>query len=153
MDLDLITHYYSHAIQIVDWYQAADRWQQVAQAAFSSDTEQNADIVKNASWDGQVQSVIYACGQLAARCEKPMRQWPTSPTLHGAGSRSLSRRRPYDWQRNRGEWLQANCHAAPQTAGRAKGDVDVAGSTPPKPVPPSPAGNGIPNVLKGQPCR
>jgi hypothetical protein len=69
---NLITHYYSHAVQIVDWYHAADRLQQVAQAAFSAEAERKVwlESVKNDLWEGQVDPVIRACEQLAGRYEK-----------------------------------------------------------------------------------
>jgi hypothetical protein len=69
---DLVAYYYPHAIQIVDWYHAADHLQQVAQAAFATDAERKVwlDRVKDDLWDGQVDLVIRACERLAAHCEK-----------------------------------------------------------------------------------
>ena len=69
---NLISHYYSHAVQIVDWYHAADRLEQVAKVAFTADPERKAwlEPVKNALWEGQVEFVITACERLATRCEK-----------------------------------------------------------------------------------
>jgi hypothetical protein len=69
---NLITHYYPHAVQIVDWYHAAERLEQVAQATFPTAPERKSWLaaVKNNLWDGQVERVIHACERLAARCEK-----------------------------------------------------------------------------------
>jgi len=69
---DLIAYYYSDALQIVDWYHAADRLQQVAQVAFATDAERKVwlERVKDDLWEGHVDPVIRACEQLATTCEK-----------------------------------------------------------------------------------
>lgn len=69
---NLISHYYPKALQIVDWYHAVDRLQQVAQVAFATDKERQAWLhgVKEDLWEGRVDPVIHACDQLASRHEK-----------------------------------------------------------------------------------
>lgn len=69
---DLVAYYYPHAIQIVDWYHAADHLQRVAQAAFTTDAERKVwlESVKDDLWEGRVDPVIRACERLTATCEK-----------------------------------------------------------------------------------
>lgn len=67
---NLIEHYYSRAVQIVDWYHAEDYLKRVAEAAWS-DLAARADWlapVTQALWEGQVETVIQACACLATRC-------------------------------------------------------------------------------------
>lgn len=68
---NLVTFYYPRAVQIVDWYHAADRVKRVAKAADLTDQERAAwvEVVTNDLWEGRVDSVIRACEQLAPRCE------------------------------------------------------------------------------------
>ena len=64
---NLITQYYPHAKQIVDWYHAEEHLKIVAAAAFP-DLPQRAiwlEEVTQFLWDGQVEDVIFACQALA----------------------------------------------------------------------------------------
>lgn len=67
---NLVKHYYPQAVQIVDWYHAADRLKRVAQAAFANAAAQVAwlDQVTEDLWQGRVPSVILACQTLKS-CE------------------------------------------------------------------------------------
>lgn len=69
---NLVKLHYPHAVQIVDWYHAADRLERVAQAAFSTLAERTPWLkqVTDDLWAGRVTPVIQACEQLAARCEE-----------------------------------------------------------------------------------
>jgi hypothetical protein len=68
---NLVARYYSNAVQIVDWYHAEEHLEGVANAAWAQDPERFAWLegVKQALWDGQVETVIAACEALAAHCE------------------------------------------------------------------------------------
>ncbi len=68
---NLVAKYYSHAIQIVDWYHAEEHLEGVANAAFSESSPRAnwLEGVKQALWDGQVEEVISACEALASSCE------------------------------------------------------------------------------------
>jgi hypothetical protein len=68
---NLVTKYYSNAIQIVDWYHAEEHLEMVASAAFAQDADRSnwLEGVKQALWNGQVEQVITACEALAASCE------------------------------------------------------------------------------------
>lgn len=65
-----VERYYPHAVQIVDWYHAADRLERVAQAAFPTEAAQVAwlDQVTEDLWQGQIEAVIRACQSLK-RCQ------------------------------------------------------------------------------------
>lgn len=67
---NLIEHYYPRAVQIVDWYHAADRLHVVAQAAFPNAADRHAWLELNTQdlWEGRVEDVIRACTQLAQHC-------------------------------------------------------------------------------------
>ena len=67
---NLIERYYPQAVQIVDWYHAADRLKCVAQAAFPTEAAQRAwrDQVSEDLWQGRLRSVILAC-QALTHCE------------------------------------------------------------------------------------
>lgn len=67
---ELIKHYYPHAVQIVDWYHAADRLKSIAQAAFTHLDQRQAWLERQtqALWEGQVSAVIQACTELAQGC-------------------------------------------------------------------------------------
>lgn len=67
---NLIKHYYPHAVQIVDWYHAAERLKVVAQAAFANEADRHQWLELNTEdlWEGRVATVIRACTQLAPRC-------------------------------------------------------------------------------------
>ena len=64
---NLVSHYYPHAIQILDWYHAEEHLEVVAQAAFSDLAQRTLWLEENkqALWDGQVEEVISACEKLA----------------------------------------------------------------------------------------
>jgi hypothetical protein len=69
---NLIKLHYPHAVQIVDWYHAADRLKRVALTAFPalSDRTPWLERITADLWAGRVTPVIQACAQLAARCEE-----------------------------------------------------------------------------------
>ncbi len=69
---NLVKLHYPRAVQIVDWYHAADRLERVALAAFSalSDRTPWLEQVTADLWTGHVTPVIQACELLAARCEE-----------------------------------------------------------------------------------
>lgn len=67
---NLITQYYPHAKQIVDWYHAEEHLEIVAATAFSDLTQRAIwlEEVTQFLWDGQVEDVIVACETLAQTC-------------------------------------------------------------------------------------
>ncbi len=69
---NLVSHYYRHAIQIVDWFHAEEHLEEVATAAFSAPAERAdwLERVTQALWDGQVEEVIRACQALPPTCLK-----------------------------------------------------------------------------------
>ena len=69
---NLVKLHYPHAVQIVDWYHAADRLERVALAAFSATSDRTPWLERVTAdlWAGRVTPVIQACEQLAARCEQ-----------------------------------------------------------------------------------
>ena len=66
---NLIDFYYSHAVQIVDWYHAADRLKRVALVAWATLPERQAwlEAATNDLWEGRVAEVIRACEPFASR--------------------------------------------------------------------------------------
>jgi len=68
---NLVAKYYSHAIQIVDWYHAEEHLEGVASAVFPAGSPRSnwLEGVKQSLWDGQVEEVISACDALASSCE------------------------------------------------------------------------------------
>ena len=66
---NLVAFYFSHAIQIVDWYHAADRLKRVALAIWARSPEREAwlEATTNDLWEGRVAEVIRACEPLASR--------------------------------------------------------------------------------------
>ena len=65
----LVSHYYPNAIQIVDWYHAEERLEQIAQEAFS-DLEQRQSWLEKiieALWHGNVEVVMEACQSLSKK--------------------------------------------------------------------------------------
>ena len=66
---NLIAYYFPNAIQIVDWYHAADRLKRIAEQAFSNLTERQAwlESVTEDLWQGRVELVIEACRSLAKK--------------------------------------------------------------------------------------
>jgi hypothetical protein len=69
---NLVTFHYPKAVPIVDWYHAEDRLKRVAHATFSTESEQGQWLEQATTdlWEGRVESVIRACGQIAPRCEE-----------------------------------------------------------------------------------
>ena len=67
---NLVTQYYPHAKQIVDWYHAEEHLEIVAAAAFSDLSQRTIwlEETTQALWDGQVEDVIAACEALAHSC-------------------------------------------------------------------------------------
>jgi hypothetical protein len=67
---NLVSKYYTNAIQIVDWYHAEEHLEGVAIAAFPELPERFRwlEAVTQALWDGQVEQVISACEALAPSC-------------------------------------------------------------------------------------
>ena len=66
---NLITHYFPTAIQIVDWYHAADRLKRIAEEAFS-DLEERQVWLKQVTedlWQGKIELVIEACRPLSRK--------------------------------------------------------------------------------------
>jgi hypothetical protein len=60
----LIIYYFPNAIQIVDWYHAADRLKRIAEEAFPNSSGKRQTWLENVSedlWQGRVESVIEAC--------------------------------------------------------------------------------------------
>ena len=68
----LVDQYYPNAIQIVDWYHAEEYLENVATAAFSSQSERFTWLEKitQALWDGRVEKVIRACAALDPSCDE-----------------------------------------------------------------------------------
>jgi hypothetical protein len=67
---NLITTHYPRAVQIVDWYHAADRLHRVAHAAFTqaAPRERWLEHTTTDLWEGRVAEVIQACADLGAHC-------------------------------------------------------------------------------------
>jgi hypothetical protein len=65
----LITQYFPNAIQIVDWYHAADRLKRIAEEAFPTLQERQTWLkpVTEDLWQGRVELVIEACRPLAKK--------------------------------------------------------------------------------------
>jgi len=66
---NLVTQYFSNAIQIVDWYHAADRLKRIAEEAFPNLEERRTWLkqVTEDLWQGKVELVIEACRPLAKK--------------------------------------------------------------------------------------
>lgn len=66
---NLVTHYFSNAIQIVDWYHAADRLERIAEEALPNFDERQAWLkrVTEDLWQGRVELVIEDCRTLAKK--------------------------------------------------------------------------------------
>ena len=67
---NLVTKYYPHAKQIMDWYHAEEHLEVVATAAFSDLIQRKTwlEETTQALWDGQVEDVIAACKALSQTC-------------------------------------------------------------------------------------
>lgn len=69
---NLVSRYYAHAVQIVDWYHAEEHLETVAAAAFPDPQQRSRwleDVVQ-ALWEGQVERVVDACQALASSCSE-----------------------------------------------------------------------------------
>jgi hypothetical protein len=69
---NLITTHYPKAVQIVDWYHAADRLHRVAHTAFNQTTPRERWLERATTdlWEGRVAEVIQACVVLGAQCSE-----------------------------------------------------------------------------------
>jgi hypothetical protein len=67
---NLITTHYAQAVQIVDWYHAADRLHRVAHAAFPQTEARERWLERTTTdlWEGRVVKVIQACAALGTHC-------------------------------------------------------------------------------------
>lgn len=67
---NLITTHYPRAVQIVDWYHAADRLHRAAHAAFNQTAPREHWLERTTTdlWEGRVADVIQACADLGAHC-------------------------------------------------------------------------------------
>jgi hypothetical protein len=67
---NLIATRYPHAVQIVDWYHAADRLHRVAHAAFIQTVPRERWLERTETdlWEGRVHAVIQACADLGSQC-------------------------------------------------------------------------------------
>jgi hypothetical protein len=68
---NLVSKYFSNAIQIVDWYHAEEHLEHIAASAFSDLSHRTnwLEDAKQALWDGQVEQVTAACEALSSTCE------------------------------------------------------------------------------------
>lgn len=66
---NLITQYFPNAIQIVDWYHAADRLKRIAEEAFPNLEERQTWLKRTTEdlWQGKVELVIEACRPLVKK--------------------------------------------------------------------------------------
>jgi hypothetical protein len=66
---NLIAQYFPNALQIVDWYHAADRLKRIAEEAFPTQEERQTwlEQVTEDLWQGRVELVIEACRPLAKK--------------------------------------------------------------------------------------
>jgi hypothetical protein len=69
---NLITTHYPKAVQIVDWYHAADRLHRVAHTAFTQTAPRERWLERATTdlWEGRVPEVIQACADLGAQCSE-----------------------------------------------------------------------------------
>jgi hypothetical protein len=69
---NLIATHYPKAVQIVDWYHAADRLERVAHAAFNQTAPRGRWLERTTTdlWEGRVTEVIQACADLGAQCSE-----------------------------------------------------------------------------------
>ena len=67
---NLVSYYYPHATQIVDWYHAEEHLEKVASAAFADHARRTLwlEEVPQALWEGNVEAVLSACQTLAPTC-------------------------------------------------------------------------------------
>lgn len=72
----LIEHYFPQAIQIVDWYHAADHLKRLALIAFATEA-QRAEWLETATedlWQGRITEVIQACERLTQSCAEAQKE-------------------------------------------------------------------------------
>jgi hypothetical protein len=69
---NLVSQYYPHAVQIVDWYHATEHLEKIAALAFDKPQDRKTwlEEMKEALWNGQVQYIIGSCQSLAAEQPK-----------------------------------------------------------------------------------
>ena len=69
---NLLTTHYPQAVQIVDWYHAADRLTRVAHAAFDQPATRDTWLERSETdlWEGRVAEVIQACADLGTQCSE-----------------------------------------------------------------------------------
>jgi hypothetical protein len=69
---NLIATHYPQAVQIVDWYHAADRLERLAHAAFNQTAPRERWLERTTTdlWEGRVTEVIQACTNLGAQCSE-----------------------------------------------------------------------------------
>jgi hypothetical protein len=69
---NLIATHYPKAVQIVDWYHAADRLHRVAHTAFNQTAPRERWLERATTdlWEGRVTEVIQACADLGAQCSE-----------------------------------------------------------------------------------
>jgi hypothetical protein len=68
---NLIAQYFPNAIQIMDWYHAADRLKHIAKEAFPNAEERQTWLkqVTEDLWQGKIEFVIEACCTLAKKSQ------------------------------------------------------------------------------------
>jgi len=85
---NLVQEHFPHAVQIVDWFHAAEHLGVVAQAAFQEESAQKAWLqgARQLLWEGQLSAVIQACQALAreGRGAQEARKAATYFTNHAA---------------------------------------------------------------------
>lgn len=69
---NLVSRYFPHALQIVDWYHAEEHLEKCAKELFPEGTRREAWLegLKQALWEGQVEAVISACQAFAKVSEQ-----------------------------------------------------------------------------------
>lgn len=69
---NLVSQYYPHAVQIVDWYHATEHLEKIAALAFDKTQDRKTwlEAMQEALWHGQVQHIIGSCQSLAAEQPK-----------------------------------------------------------------------------------
>jgi hypothetical protein len=69
---NLIATHYPHAVQIVDWYHAADRLHRVAHAVFNQSALRERWLERTSTdlWEGRVAAVIQACADLGGQASE-----------------------------------------------------------------------------------
>jgi hypothetical protein len=72
----LIEHYFPQAIQIVDWYHAADHLKRLALVAFPTEALRTEwlETVTEDLWQGRIPEVLQACEGLTPACEEAKKE-------------------------------------------------------------------------------